>query len=68
MKRTVYVSMLYQQSQIMKLLGIFSTEEKAVERCLSEPTRTRQNWCYDDKNTWHNGAGLVAKVISQELM
>lgn len=68
MKNTVYVSLLYQQNQILKLLGIFTSRDKAVKRCLSEPTRTRQAWCVDSQNAWHNGAGLTAKVVLEELI
>lgn len=67
-KNIVYVSLLYQKYQLMKFLGVFSTEEKAIDCCLKEPTRTRQNWCKDAENTWHNGAGLMTKVIVQELI
>jgi hypothetical protein len=65
--KIVYVSLLYQQDQLMKFLGVFSTEEKAIERCLKEPTRTRREWSADSQNTWHNGAGLVTKVLPQNL-
>lgn len=67
-KNIVYVSLLYQKDQLIKILGIFTTQDKAVKCCLSEPTRTRQEWFIDTQNAWHNGAGLITKVISQELI
>jgi len=66
-KNIVYVSLLFQQERLLKFLGVFINEQKAAERCLSEPTRTRQSWKEETQNTWHNGAGLSVQVIPQEL-
>jgi len=47
-----------------KILGIYASEEKAIQRCLREPSYSTFKWLQEktQKNYWHNNLGLYVKV------
>jgi len=51
-----------------EILGAYSTEQSAADRCMMYPTYTRQVWSRDDSaDLWHNGHGLYVKIVRREL-
>jgi len=67
--KKVYLSLLQKNNNDVKILGVYSTEEKAINRCLKEPCFSHQGWRKEsiEKNHWHNGYGLYTKVLESAI-
>jgi hypothetical protein len=61
-QQIVYASLLV-RDQSQYILGLFSSKEKAINRCLSEVSYSRTGWqkC-DIEDTWDNGFGLKTSI------
>lgn len=60
----VYIALAENSEQNNRILGLYSSEDKAVERCLKEPSYSTFKWqeVKSEKNYWHNSLGLFVKV------
>ena len=60
----IYASLVEAEDGTTRLLGLFQTKEKAVRRCLNEPSYSTFKWIQDSTqiNCWHNNLGLFVKV------
>jgi len=57
-KRTVYAAMMI-KNKSQYILGLFSSKEKAMNKCLSEHSYSRFGWEKDNfEDSWSNGLGL----------
>lgn len=64
-KPTVYVAFCGSENHSSDVIGVFSDKYSAIDRCMSEPTYTRQSWSrtQDSKYVWTNGHGRYVKVV-----
>jgi len=63
----VYIALLSDGYKPSKILGVFSTQQKATAVCLSQPTYMRCEWIPDGENSWYNGSGLYVQVVEYDV-
>ena len=69
MNQKVYLALLI-KSENLNILGIYSNEKSAIDRCMLEHSYSRLGWVQndDEKLCWNNGFGLRVKVQEHSIV
>ena len=69
MNQKVYLALLI-KSENLNILGVYSNEKSATNRCMSEHSYSRSGWIQndDEKLCWNNGFGLHVKVQEHSIV
>jgi len=69
MNQKVYLAIV-SRYQNLNILGVYSSERSAVNRCISENSYSRTGWIKNDDEhlKWNNGFGLEVKVLEHLII